>query len=631
MQKITVQQTAARNINTVYFIAFIIALLTFIVYLPALQNGFVNWDDDVYVYKNSNIQSLDLGFLRWVSSAVVSANWHPLTLLSYATDYAIWGLNPVGYHLSNIILHALNTFLVFVLTYKLISFGKFPAVFASAIAAILFGLHPLHVESVAWVSERKDVLCALFFLLTIISYIGYISDASKRLFYYSMSLVFFILSLTSKPMAVSLPFVLLLIDCYPFDRLKTFGAKRLIAEKIPFLLLSFLSSIITIWAQNEGGALKTLEKLPLLDRIFVAGRAYIFYLEKMFLPLDLAPLYPYPIKNIFSSPEYLASLIALIIITIVAILSFRKSRLLLAVWLYYIITLMPVIGIVQVGGQAAADRYMYIPSIGPFLACGVFVGLIYQRSSNKLRASIISVLLLATGLLVSITINQIKIWLDPVTLWSHEIRLFPDRASVAYNSRGIVYSDKKNIDLALKDFNKAIAINPQYQGAYNNRGLIYRSIGKYTQAIDDFNKAIDINLEQAITYYNRGGTYISLGSYTQAINDFNRAIEIDSQYVNAYHRRGYAYNQLGMYTEALIDIDLSIELNPQDAKIWQTRGIIHANSGNYQNAIIDLLKAMELDPQYAEAYYNMGLIYQRLNDPEKALTYLNKAEGLNRR
>lgn len=628
MQNITLPDTEGKNINTVYFIAFIIALLTFIVYLPALQNGFVNWDDDVYVYKNLSIQSLDLGFLRWVSSAVVSANWHPLTLLSYATDYAIWGLNPFGYHLVNIVLHSANTFLVFLLSYKLISYGKIDSILIPSILAFLFGVHPLHVESVAWVSERKDVLCALFFLLAIICYIKYISDASKKLFLYFLSIIFFILSLTSKPMSVSLPLVLLIIDYYPFNRFNLYVAKKIIIEKVPFIFLSLISSIITIWAQDAGGALKTLEKLPLLDRIAVAGRAYTFYLEKMVLPFDLAPLYPYPTKNLFSSPEHIGSLILLIIVSIIAIRSSIKKRFVIAAWLYYIITLLPVIGVVQVGGQAAADRYTYLPSLGPFLAFAILVGMLYQNVSNKYRIPIAIIMLIFAGGLIHMTINQIKIWRDPITLWTHEIMIYPESASVAYNSRGIIYYDNKNNDLALKDFNKAIEINPQYLGAYNNRGLVYRSTGDNTKAIKDFNKAIKINPDNATGYYNRGVSFNSLGNYNEAIDDFNKAIKINPQYVNAYHTRGYAYYKLEMYSQALNDISTAIELDPEDAKIWQTRGIVYASSGSYQKALMDLQTAVDIDPEYAEAYYNMGLVYQRLNDPEKSLFYLNKADTL---
>lgn len=634
-QNLTLPEMRGKNIlfklNRVYFIAFIIALTTFLVYLPALQNGFVNWDDDVYIYKNSNIRSLDFRFIEWASSAVVSANWHPLTVLSYAVDYAFWGLNPIGYHLTNIVLHAINTFLVFILSYKLISHGKLPAIFVPAIIALLFGLHPLHVESVAWVSERKDVLCAVFFLLTFISYIRYISGVSKRRLFYGISLIFFILSLASKPMAVSLPFVLLIIDYYPFNRLKTYGAKRLFIEKVPFLLLSFASSIITIWAQSTEGAIRTLERIPLLERIVVAGRAYVFYLEKMFLPLELAPLYPYPTKGVFSSPVYVVYLAIFLIITVAAIRSFKKNSLFLAVWLYYTITLLPVIGIVQVGGQAAADRYTYIPSLGPFFVGGILIGNLYQRASMKLHIPIVAVLLLFLGIFINMTINQIGIWRDPITLWSHEIKIFPENAPVAYNSRGIVYSDLKNYNQALSDFNKAIEINPQYQNAYNNRGIVYQSIHNYTQAINDFNKVIELNPTHSIAYRNRGVAYNSLGRYTQALNDLNIAIELNPQYANAYHSRGYAYNNLGMYGQALNDLNIAIELNPQDPKARHTRGITYANSGNLQNAIIDLQKAIELDDKYAYAYSNLGLVYQRLGDSEKAISYFKKAAELNQK
>jgi len=303
---------------------------------------------------------------------------------------------------------------------------------------------------VVWISERKDVLCATFYLLTIISYIKYVSHGSKNRLFYGLTLVLFLLALLSKPMAVSLPLVLLILDYYPLRRFTPppsppyqGGDKRggrLLIEKIPFFILIVISSIITIWAQDVGGALATLERLPLLSRVIVAGWAYIFYLIKMVLPIDLAPVYPYPVKVFFFSYQYMGSLAILLTATFIAIRSLKKNNLFFTVWFYYLITLLPVIGIVQVGGQAAADRYTYLPSLGPFLLVGVAIGALYEMASKKNRIAIIAMLLLSAGLFINKTITQIGLWRDSVTLWSHEINIYPVGVSIAYYNRGIAYN-----------------------------------------------------------------------------------------------------------------------------------------------------------------------------------------------
>ena len=341
----------------IFGISFFIILITLIVYLPALQNDFVNFDDNLYVYENQEIQSIDSKLLYWIPSVII---WHPITMLSLAIDYAAWGLNPLGYHLTNILLHTFNTFLVFIMAIQLIGCGivknrlEKKILVAAAVTALLFGIHPLHVESVAWISERKDVLSGFFYLLSLLAYFKYVySMDSKRLIYYGACLIFFIMALMSKPTAVSLPLVLLILDFYPLGRLS--NLKAALVEKLPFLALSLLLSLITIWVHQLGEVLKTLETYPLMLRIFVALRAFIFYLVKMILPFNLAPYYPYPGETAVLNFEYLMSLILVIAISLFCIRLLKRDRIFTAIWLYYIITLIPAIGIVKVGSFAAAD------------------------------------------------------------------------------------------------------------------------------------------------------------------------------------------------------------------------------------------------------------------------------------
>lgn len=555
--------------------AFLSAFITFVVYLPVLQNGFVNWDDDVYVYGNNNIRSINFSFLKWMFSAEANPTWHPLTLLSLATDYSTWGLNPFGYHLTNLILHAFNTFFVFILTVRLIENNKTSerenrhckkTVTAGFVTSILFGIHPLHVESVAWISERKDVLCAFFFLLTLIAYFKYISAdlQIKKFGYYIGCFIFFILALMSKPMAVSLPIVLLLLDIYPLNRLRETGLKILLLEKLPFVLLSGLTALMAAWSQNLGGTLATFETHPIKVRLLVAVRSYIIYLVKMVFPFNLAPYYPYPdpLRISLLNSQYLGPLILLFLIISFCVYQIKCKKIFFAaVWFYYLLTLLPVIGFVQVAEHAAADRYTYLPSIGPFLLSGLGIGYLLEGSAGKQRTLIMALIALLLGILSIETINQIAIWKDSISLWSHEIKIFPNELR-AYNNRGLAYSDRGFYEKAVEDLNRAIKIYP-HQKTYNNRAIVNYRLGHYEEAISDFTKAIEFEPKRASAYYNRGNVYCRQGNYKLALRDYSIAIELNPKYARAYYERGKAHKILGNSNEAINDYNAAVMLDPR--------------------------------------------------------------------
>lgn len=511
--------------------AFIAASMTFIVYFQSLQNGFVNWDDDLYVYENKNIQihGFNLSFIKWGLTAVVSSLWHPLTLFSLALDHVIWGLNPQGYHLTNTFFHALNTFLVFVLIVRLFSFVNVfekKVTITGFVTALLFGIHPLHVESVAWISERKDVLSTFFFLLSIITYLKYAT--SKKSTSYFSSIILFVLALMSKPMAVSLPFVLIILDFYPLKRLvlkENYVLKAVLLEKAPFIIFSVFSSLITLWASKN--ALPPVEIMSLKIRFFVAVHAYIDYLLKMIFPFNLAPYYPHPLKINILATQYIGSFVIISVISFYCIRSIKKSAVLFPAWLYYVITLIPVIGIVQVGEQAAADRYTYLPSIGPFLLVGLGIGAIFERgSTGKYRIVVISVLAVMFMLLASMTIKQIGIWRNSMTLWSYEIRLFPDTAYKAYYNRGNEFARIGDYRKAINDFSRVIEISPRHSKAYNNRGNAYGILGDYERAIGDFTKAVENDPNNAEGYFNLGLAYSLTGRTEQATRKYRRAADL---------------------------------------------------------------------------------------------------------
>ncbi len=505
------------------------ALLAFIIYIPAIGNGFVNWDDPAYVYENLHIRHLDI---KWIFTAVVGSNYHPLTMLSHTLDYAIFGLNPAGHHLTSIVLHAFNSALVFLLADKLIGAlnlkGNRGSAVPALIAGLLFALHPLHVESVVWIAERKDVLSAFFFLITILTYIRYTQSMGRRGFY-ALTLIFFLLALLSKPMAITLPAVLLILDYHPLKRPRKNTAELLI-EKIPFFALSITSAVLTLLAQKSGGAVTLISTYPLHTRLTVAVKGYIFYLYKLILPITLAPHYPLPLNPGFSDPVFILSLLLFILISLLCVLMAVKGRRALpALWLYYVITLLPVIGIVQVGSQAAADRYAYLPTIGFIITAGAGFNYLYKRSGS-IKILGISLTLVALALLAVKTSAAIPVWKDSIGLWSHEINFLntlksKDRlaSTIALYNRAKAYELQGRSAEAITDYSRLIEINPSYINAYLNRGVIYGKTNRYREAVEDFSRALKIDPYSAAAFHNRALAYKALGEMTKAGEDFTMA------------------------------------------------------------------------------------------------------------
>jgi protein O-mannosyl-transferase len=493
------------------------ALVTFLVYLPTLRNAFLNWDDDEYIYRNPFIRSFDFRLLKSAFGGFHSSNWHPLTWLSHAVDYALWGLNPLGHHLTNNIIHALNAGIVVALVMTLMSsvrklsgkkkpprpfFDDRTTLITGVATGVVFGLHPLHVESVAWASERKDLFCAFFFLLSLIVYAGYATEAADGVSRpgarflnrkYLSALGLFSLSLLSKPMAVSLPVVLLLFDWYPFKRvrsLKSFGAACV--EKIPFFALALLSSVVTVFAQKTGGALKSVTKIPLSARAIVAAKSLVAYLIKMAAPVNLVPFYPYPKSSaLLHSPGYILSIVIVLAITAGCLAIARRRQLWPAIWGYYVITLLPVLGLVQVGAQAMADRYTYLPSLGPFFLFGLAAARVYEKAVALKRrkavaaAGLVLIAATITASLAFATIRQIGVWKNSIVFWNYVIGKDPEIAFAHYNL-GFAYAENGRLDMAVQEYRSALRLQPDYAKAHFNLGLIYLRQGDRGRARTEF-------------------------------------------------------------------------------------------------------------------------------------------------
>ncbi|MBE9537226.1 MAG: tetratricopeptide repeat protein [Proteobacteria bacterium] len=404
-------------------------------------------------------------------------------------------------------------------------------------------------------------------------------------------------------MAVTLPVVLLILDFFPLKRSRS-KIQVIIIEKIPFYLLGVLFCAITIWSQNLDGAIKTLESSPLSIRIFVAVRAYVIYFEKFLFPFNLTPIYPYPLSTTsLASIDFVIPALILMLFFYMIIRSFKKKPVLSVLGLYYIITLLPVIGIIKVGDQALADRYSYLASLAPTLLCGLVISNTLIFYGNRIyRKTTLTLLILIVFFLSINTIKQLSIWQDSIALWSHETKLYPDSISRAYLKLGLAYDDSDNSKMAIKSYSKAIEINPQYRDALNNRAVAYTGEGKYLMAIQDLDKALKLDSNDAISYSSRGNAYFRLGDMKKAINNYSKAISVAPQFVDAYNNRGFVNYTLKNMAQARFDFHKAIALDSNYSEGYYTLALIDLQDGATQRAVSNLKKAAQLGNREAQIY-----------------------------
>ncbi|MGA3207330.1 MAG: tetratricopeptide repeat protein [Syntrophales bacterium] len=640
----------------ILIVCIFLTVATFIAFWQVSHCDFINYDDDSYVTGNSQIQNgITIAGIRWAFTSIHEANWHPITWISHMMDVQLFGLKPGWHHLTNLLFHIVNTLLLFLVFHRMTK-----ALWQSAFVAALFALHPLHVESVAWVAERKDVLSTFFLMLTMAAYIYYVERPELRR--YLPVLLFFVLGLMAKPMLVTLPFVLLLLDHWPLQRFEqkksvqetrievnkpVSGNKRkgkskkkhtvkeetkaekpadhkyqyqwtlirpLLWEKIPLFALTALSSIATYIAQQKEGAMGSIEAFPFSVRIANAFVSYIIYIGKTIWPSNLAVFYPHP--KLWPLWQVLGAVLFVIAVTLMVIWMAKRFPYLAMGWLWYIGTLVPVIGIVQVGSQARADRYTYVPLIGLFIMVVWGITELLKKWRHRKEALFVLSALTLSCLFV-VTWLQVGYWQNSIMLFGHALKV-TDHNSLAFCNRGVAYASLDNYRQAIGDYDKAIELDPKFAKAYDNRGAAYGSLGNYRKAIEDCSKAIELDPEFAKAYDNRGVAYASLGNNRQAIGDYDKAIELDPKFAKAFYSRGVAYYDLGNYKQAIGDYDKAIELDPKFAKAYDNRAAAYGSLGNYRKAIEDWSKAIELDPKSAMVYYNLGVAYWSLGNYRQA-------------
>ncbi len=589
------------------FICLALAALTLAVYWQVSSFSFVDYDDHIYVSENDHVKrGLSEDSIIWAFTTGHSANWHPLTWLSHMVDYELFGMNAGRHHLTNLFFHIANTLLLFLLLCRLTG-----AEWRSGFVAALFALHPLHVESVAWVAERKDVLSTFFWLLAIWSYAWYAQRPG--ILRHLVVLIFLAFGLMAKPMLVTLPFVFLLLDYWPLRRFHLSGSDnesassdkfplQLLWEKIPFFLLMAASCLVTYFVQQRGGAVSTLDAFPLGLRIENAVASYVIYIGKMLWPSHLAVFYPHP----EAIPWWMTvgASIFLVGVTLL-VLRFLRSRPYLAVgWFIYLGTIVPVIGLVQVGSQALADRYTYVPLIGLFIMLAWLVPeLVAERTRLKTTVAVAAAVIVLV--LAASTWKQLHYWTDTISLFGHAIRV-TENNYIAQDGLGSALLEKGKIDEALSHIREAVRINPNHAQAQYNLGVALTYEQKTDDSIDHFRRAVQLDPEYEKAYNNLGEELIRKGQMSEAILALNEALRINPEDAKVHNNLAIALRREGRIEEALSNLREAIRIDPDFSDAHSNLGSMLATKGNIDEAVRHFAAAVHASPDSAKAHYNLG-------------------------
>jgi tetratricopeptide (TPR) repeat protein len=630
------------NKKPVFLICVVLALVTFVAFEQVRHNDFVNYDDGTYVTENRHIQtgityeSVKLAF----TTMHPSGNWHPLTSLSHMLDCQFFGLNPAWHHMTSLLIHILNTLLLFWVLHQMTG-----TIWRSAFVAAAFALHPLHVESVAWVAERKDVLSGFFFMLTILAYNRYTERPCFGR--YLFVLLSFCLGLMAKPMLVTLPFVLLLLDYWPLSRFprprqnkddtllqaesvtdynRGSSVWRLIAEKIPLFALAVASSVVTFIVQNKAKSVWGTEILSLNSRIGNALVSYIKYIGKMIFPTRLSVLYPYS-KNGFAAWQLIVCILILAVVSAFVIYIARRKDYLLVGWLWFIGTLVPVIGLVQVGAQSMADRYTYLPSIGIFIM--VVWGAVELGTKWRYgRFGLATLAAVSLAALLICTRTQVRYWQSSLTLCKHALEVTKDNF-VMHINLGLALYSQGFVDEANSHYRQALQIKPGSPKAHNNLAVLLIEQGALEEAIKHCRQALRFRPDFAEAHSNLGNALAKDGKLDEAIEHFNQALKIKPDHFEAHNNLGFIMFQEGKFAEAATYYKTALEIGPPIAQIHFVLGKAQAAEGKLTEAIESCTASLNLEPDRPGVHQFTGESFLKLGETEKAVSHYEEAIRLN--
>jgi tetratricopeptide (TPR) repeat protein len=563
----------------------LVLAITGIAYYPSLNNGFLNWDDIIYVMNNDMIKTLSVENVTKMFSTFYMGNYHPFIIFSFAFDYSLFQLNPTGYHVHNLVIHLINSFLVYAFCYFL--FSKKTNI--ALIVSVLFALHPMHVESVAWISERKDLLYTMYFMMSLISYLFYIEK--KEIKYFVLSVCLFVFSLLSKAQAVTLPVVLVLIDFFLSRKI----TRKTILEKIPFFTLSLIFGIVAIYAQKADNSINP-NGISVFNSLFYAQYSIWVYLYKLVLPINQTCLYEYPINQVGKPPLYIY--FSPFIIPLIGYLIFKAWK----KWntgtfsvLFFLATIFPVLQFLPVGQAIVAERYTYIPYIGLFILAGSLFLMLRDKagkSSTKLLYSYAGLVIIA--LLSLTTYHRTKVWYDSVSLWTDVIEKNP-KSVTAYVNRGYMYNQYKEYDKAIRDCNEGLSIDSNYFKFYVNRAVSYRNTGRYDMAFADFSKALLKNPKDYNTYLDRGILYTDqFMKYDLGIADFKVYLKYRPDNVDGYYNMAVAHFKKQSFDTAIDYCNQAIQISSEIAGPYYIKALISDARGDFNNAFLFGSKAKQL-------------------------------------
>jgi len=605
----------------------VLVVLVLVVFGQTFRHGFVNFDDDKYIYENPIIsEGITLENIAWAFTHVHAANWHPLTTLSHMLDCQFYGLWAGGHHLSNVLLHAVAAVLLFLVLREMTG-----ALWRSAFVAAVFAIHPLRVESVAWVAERKDVLSGVFFMLTLWAYSRYVRRPESR-GRYTLVAVGFVLGLMSKPMLVTVPFVLLLLDFWPLGRLQQKSQlPRLLWEKLPLFALLVLSCVATVIAQ--GGAIQPLQRFPLPLRIGNALVAYGIYLRQMIYPAKLVVLYPM-LKDGWPMWVALAVLLLLMALTAGAWILRGKKPYLIVGWLWYIGMLVPVIGILQVGHQAHADRYTYLPQIGIYLAA-TWAFASWAGDCRQRRMALGGLAVAVLSILLATAHHQTSYWRDSIRLWTHAFECVPNNPVAHYNL-GHVLQQQGRTEEAITQFREALRLNSAYTDALCNLGLALSQQGRTGEAIACYREALRVDRNDpkaltslpayAVAHCNLGIALFQQGQTEEAITQFREALQVSPDHADAHNNLGNALLFAeGKTEEAIAHYRQALRINPAHVGAHFNLANVLIRQGRTEEAMAHYREALRLNPAYAEAHYQLGSALFKQGRTEDAIAHMRQA------
>ena len=612
----------------------------FAVYWLAVNHEFVKYDDDKYVTDNREVKSgLSRQGIRWAFTTGYASNWHPVTWLSHMADCELFGLRAGAHHLTSVLFHIANTLLLFVVLKRMTG-----ALWASAFVAAVFGLHPLHVESVAWVAERKDVLSTFFWMLTMWAYARYAEH--PKVSRYLLTFLLFVLGIMAKPMLVTLPFVLLLLDYWPLERIqlgKCVGSGdlqnnneqdvlrqkpilQLVLEKVPFFVISIVSCIVTVFVQRSGGAVPTMEALGVKVRVGNAVVSYIGYIEKMFWPSRLAVLYPHPAGSLSMIRVMVCGLL-LFFVSVCFIYFGHRRRYLAVGWLWYVGTLVPVIGLVQVGVQAMADRYTYIPLTGLFIIIAWGASeLVRGRRYRRVVSAALAVAVLSAA--ICLTSLQLRYWQNSITLFEHTIDVTSNNWLI-HNNYGNILKEMGRVDEAVEHFYESLRVRPNSAEVHNNLGNALGKLGKIDEEIEHYRKALKLKPKFPAAHYNLATALAKQGKTDEAIAEYREALRFGPRDVDALSNLGFALAEQGNFNKAIDYYKRALEIEPENVIAHGRLGLALAGVGKIDEALKECRIVLSARPEDAEMHFNVGVLLERQGKIGEAIKGYRQALQIN--